>query len=224
MFCTNLRGARVAAALEAETGIPIYDTVATGLWQGLRLAGADPRRISGLGAAVRARPGRHGRRALSEASEWPEGTGVVPLEQVRGMSGLEFLSAIAEGRLPAPPIGATLGFRLVEVAEGRAVFAGAPQRAHYNPIGSVHGGWALTLLDSCTACAVHSTLAAGQGYISIETKVNFTRPLSADLGPLRAEGRVISVGRRIGTAEGRLTGADGRVYAHGTSTCLIFAL
>ena len=82
----------------------------------------------------------------------------------------------------------------------------------------------MTLLDSCTACAVQSTLAAGQGYTSVETKVNFTRPLTRDLGPLRAEGRVISVGRRIGTAEGRLLGADGRVYAHGTSTCLIFPL
>ena len=96
--------------------------------------------------------------------------------------------------------------------------------AFYNPLGSVHGGWAMTLLNSCTACAVHSTLAAGQGYTSVETKVNFTRPLSADSGPLRAEGQVISVGRRIGTAEGRLLGDGGRVYAHGTSTCLIFPL
>jgi uncharacterized protein (TIGR00369 family) len=157
-------------------------------------------------------------------SQWPAGTGVVPLEQIRALSGLEFLEAIAAGRLPAAPISAVLGFRLVEVAHGRTVFEGQPQPAFYNPIGSVHGGWALTLLDSCTACAVQTTLAAGQGYTSIETKVNFTRPLTADLGALRAEGRVISVGRRIGTAEGRLTGDDGRVYAHGTSTCLIFPL
>jgi uncharacterized protein (TIGR00369 family) len=161
---------------------------------------------------------------LSESAEFPAGTGVVPLDQVRALSGLEFLGGIAAGRLPAPPIGAVLGFRLVEVAHGRAVFEGQPQSAFYNPLGSVHGGWALTLLDSCTACAVQSTLAAGQGYTSVETKVNFTRPLSAASGSLRAEGRVISVGRRIGTAEGRLLGADGRVHAHGTSTCLIFAL
>jgi uncharacterized protein (TIGR00369 family) len=161
---------------------------------------------------------------LSETSELPAGTGVVPLEQIRTLSGLEFLGAIAAGSLPAPPISAVLGFRLVEVAHGRAVFEGEPQSAFYNPLGSVHGGWAMTLLDSCTACAVQSTLAAGQGYTSVETKVNFTRPLSMDSGPLRAEGQVISVGRRIGTAEGRLLGADGRVYAHGTSTCLIFPL
>ena len=161
---------------------------------------------------------------MSEATEWAAGTGVPPLEQVRTLSGLEFLGAIAAGRLPAPPISAVLGFRLVEVVHGRAVFEGQPQSAFYNPLGSVHGGWALTLLDSCTACAVQSTLAAGQGYTSVETKVNFTRPLTVESGRVRAEGRVISIGRRIGTADGRLIGADGRVYAHGSSTCLIFAL
>jgi uncharacterized protein (TIGR00369 family) len=161
---------------------------------------------------------------VSEAGKWAAGTGILPLEQIRALSGLEFLGGIATGRLPAPPIGAVLGFRLIEVVHGRAVFEGQPRSAFYNPLGSVHGGWALTLLDSCTACAVQSTLAAGQGYTSVETKVNFTRALSAGSGPLRAEGQVISVGRRIGTAEGRLLGADGRVYAHGTSTCLIFAL
>ena len=118
---------------------------------------------------------------MSEPGRLPAGTGVVPLEQIRALSGLEFLGAIAAGRLPAPPIGAVLGFRLVEVAHGRAVFEGAPQRAFYNPLGSVHGGWAMTLLNSCTACAVHSTLAAGQGYTSVETKVNFTRPLERGL-------------------------------------------
>jgi uncharacterized protein (TIGR00369 family) len=150
-------------------------------------------------------------------SEAP-GIGIVPLEQVRSLSGLEFLGAIAAGDLPSPPIGAALDFRLIEVAHGRAVFEGQPRSAYYSPLGYVHGGWAMTLLDSCTACAVHSTLVAGQAYTSVETKVNFTRPLNADLGPLRAEGQVISIGRRIGTAEGRLLGPDGRVYAHGTST------
>jgi uncharacterized protein (TIGR00369 family) len=161
---------------------------------------------------------------LSARSEPPIGTGVVPLEVIRSLSGLEFLRAIADGSLPAAPIGAVLGFRLVEVCHGLAVFEGEPRHEFYNPIGTVHGGWAMTLLDSCTACAVQSTLAAGQGYTSVETKVNFTRPLGLDSGIMRAEGRVISVGRRIGTADGRLLGADGRVYAHGTSTCLIFPL
>jgi uncharacterized protein (TIGR00369 family) len=154
----------------------------------------------------------------------PAGTGVVPLEQIRSLCGLEFLGAIAAGRLPAPPISALLNFRLVEVGHGLAIFEGEPRREFYNPIGSVHGGWAMTLLDSCAACAVQSTLAAGQGYTSVETKVNFTRPLTVESGVVRAEGRVISIGRRVGTADGRLLGADGRVYAHGTSTCLIFAL
>jgi uncharacterized protein (TIGR00369 family) len=161
---------------------------------------------------------------MSEPSDSSPRTGVVALEQIRGLSGLEFLAAIVAGRLPAAPISAVLGFRLVEVGPGLAVFEGAPLSAFYNPIGSVHGGWAMTLIDSCTACAVQTTLAAGQGYTSVETKVNFTRPLTIEAGPMRAEGRVISVGRRIGTADGRLLGADGRVYAHGTSTCLIFPL
>jgi uncharacterized protein (TIGR00369 family) len=149
---------------------------------------------------------------------------VVPLEQVRTLSGLEVLDMIVDGRLPPPPISAVLGFSLVEVGHGRAVFEGAPRSAFYNPLGAVHGGWAMTLIDSCTGCAVHSTLAAGHAYTTVETKVNFTRPLSAEVGTLRAEGQVISAGRRIGTAEGRLLGADGRVYAHGTSTCLIVPL
>ena len=104
------------------------------------------------------------------------------------------------------------------------MFEGEPRSEFYNPIGSVHGGWAVTLLDSCAACAVQTTHAAGQGYTSVETKVNFTRPLTVESGLMRAEGRVISIGRRIGTADGRLLGTDGRVYAHGTSTCLIFPL
>jgi uncharacterized protein (TIGR00369 family) len=161
---------------------------------------------------------------VSQPSQSPVGTGVVPLEQIRSLSGLEFLGAIAAGRLPAAPISALLNFRLVEVGHGLAVFEGEPRTEFYNPIGSVHGGWAMTLLDSCAACAVQSTLAAGQGYTSVETKVNFTRPLTVESGLVRAEGRVISIGRRIGTADGRLLGADGRVYAHGTSTCLNFPL
>ena len=114
VFCTNLRGAGVVAALEAETGVPVYDTVATGLWQGLRLAGADPRRIAGWGAPVRPAGVKLGW-PIRALSQWPVGTGVVPLEQIRSLSGLEFLGAIAAGRLPAAPISAVLGFRLVEV-------------------------------------------------------------------------------------------------------------
>jgi uncharacterized protein (TIGR00369 family) len=150
--------------------------------------------------------------------------GVSPVETIRSMSGLEFLRAIADGRLPHPPINDTLNFYLVEAAKDHAVFMGEPQHAFYNPIGSVHGGWASTLLDSCMACAAQTTLAAGQGYTTVELKVNLVRPLSSATGPVRAEGRVVSAGRTIVTAEGRIVGADGKLYAHGTTTCLVLGL
>jgi uncharacterized protein (TIGR00369 family) len=146
----------------------------------------------------------------------------VPLTVLAQRSGLELLRGVMTGQLPPPPIGTTLDFFLVEVESGRAVFQGNPKAAFYNPIGSVHGGWASTLLDSCVACAVHSTLPAGKGYTTIELKVNFVRPVMPDSGPMRAEGKVINVGNRIGTAEGRLTDAAGKLYAHATTTCLIF--
>ncbi len=150
-------------------------------------------------------------------------TGIVPRDVLATMSGLEFLSAIAAGRVPQPPIAATLGFRLVEVAAGHVVFEGLPEMRHYNPIGSVHGGFAATLLDSCMACAVHTTVPVGQVYTSLEIKVNFVRPITEATGLVRAEGRVIHAGRTTGTAEGRITDMAGKLLAHGTTTCLIFA-
>lgn len=150
--------------------------------------------------------------------------GVTPLETVRSLSGLEFLSRIASGALPRPPISGLLGFALAEVEEGRAVFVGEPKRDHYNPIGSVHGGFAATLLDSCMACAVQSRLPPGRGYTTLEFKVNLVRALSDETGPVRAEGTAIQVGSRVGTAEGRLVDSSGRLYAHGTTTCLIFPI
>lgn len=151
--------------------------------------------------------------------------GLVPVEEMAKLSGLDFLARVAAGDLPAPPMAATLGFALVEVARGRAVFRIQPELRHFNPLGSVHGGLAMTLLDSCIGCAVHTTLAAGLGYTSVETKVNFTRAIGQNSGPLLAEGRLVSEGRRICTAEGRLIGADdGRLYAHGTGTCLVFPI
>ncbi|BBK36753.1 thioesterase [Allostella sp. ATCC 35155] len=151
--------------------------------------------------------------------------GLVPIETMAAMSGLDFLSGLASGRFPVPPMAATLGFRLIEVERGRAVFRVLPELRHYNPIGSVHGGLAMTLLDSCIGCAVQTTLAAGLGYASVETKVNFTRAVGHASGPLLAEGRIVSEGRRICTAKGRLIGAeDGRLYAHGTGTCLVFPI
>lgn len=150
--------------------------------------------------------------------------GVTTVDEMKRVSGLDFLRGILEGRVPPPPMSQTLNFFLVDVAEGRAVFQGEPQHAFYNPIGSVHGGWACTLLDSCMGCAVQTTLPVGQGYITVDIKVNLIRPLSHASGPVRAEGKVVNAGRTIAIAEGRLVGPEGRLYAHGTSTCLVFAL
>jgi uncharacterized protein (TIGR00369 family) len=151
-------------------------------------------------------------------------TGVVPTDILASMSGLDILRQIADGRLPGPPIGELLGFRPIEVESGRVVFAATPDARHYNPIGSVHGGYVATLLDSCMSCAVHSMLEAGEGYTTVEFKVNLVRPISVDTGEVRAEGRIIHRGRQIGTAEGRLTDAKGRLLAHGTATCLVIRL
>ncbi len=138
-----------------------------------------------------------------------------------GMSGLEFLRAIAAGDLPQPPITATMDFRLVEVAEGRAVFRGRPAEFHYNPLGTVHGGFAGTLLDSVLGCAIHTTLPAGVLYTTLEYKVSLVRPITAETGEIVAEGRVVHPGRRVATAEGRLVDEAGRLSAHGTTTCLV---
>jgi uncharacterized protein (TIGR00369 family) len=138
------------------------------------------------------------------------------------MSGLEFLRAILEGRLPRPPISETLGFDLVEVAPGLAVFAMKPEFRHYNPLGTVHGGMAAVLLDSCMGCAVHSMLDKGRGYTTLEFKVNLVRAVTDRTGAIRAEGRALHIGRRSATAEGRLLDASGALLAHATTTCLVF--
>lgn len=148
--------------------------------------------------------------------------GVSSLEDMRSRSGLEFLRDIASGVLPLPPIGKTLNFFLLEADEGRAVFQGTPTFEFYNPIGTIHGGWAATLLDSCMACAVQTTLKKGQAYTTAELKLNLVRPLTDQTGPVRAEGKVIHAGRQVATSEGRLFGPDGKLYAHGTTTCMIF--
>lgn len=147
--------------------------------------------------------------------------GVATREEIAGLSGLEMLQAMIEGRLPSAPIGATMGFRLVEVAPGRAVFEGRPGPDLLNPLGQVHGGVALTLIDSAAGCAVHTELPPGVGYTTVETKVNFTRPIAPDGGAVRCEGRVLSQGRQIATAEARLLSAEGKLLAHGTSTLII---
>ena len=138
------------------------------------------------------------------------------------LSGMEYIQAIFGGELPAPPISELMGFRGVEAEPGRAVFEMEPGPQHYNPIGSVHGGIALTLLDSAMGCAVHTLLAAGVGYTTLEVKTNFVRPISVETGVIRCEGVVLHSGSRIATAEGKLTDGEGKLLAHGTTTCLIF--
>jgi uncharacterized protein (TIGR00369 family) len=143
-------------------------------------------------------------------------------EAGRGLSGLEYLGKIVAGELPRPPIGALMNFNITELSEGRAVFTVEPAEYHYNPIGVVHGGLAATLLDSAMGCAVHSTLPAGAGYTTLEIKVNYIRPMTAETGLVRCEAKVIHVGGRTATAEGRLEDEPGKLYAYGTTTCIIF--
>lgn len=146
---------------------------------------------------------------------------MVGANAARTLSGLEYLLAMGRGELPFPPIMAALGIGVVEAEEGRVVFEVEPQEYHYNPIGVVHGGVASTLCDSAMACAVHSTLPAGTGYTTLELKVNFVRALTRETGRVTCEGRIIHVGGRVATAEARVVDAEGRLYAHATSTCLV---
>lgn len=152
------------------------------------------------------------------------GIGVARPEQVAGKSGLQIMSAILQGELPFAPIGQTLDFVLVEVSEGRAVFQGTPGPAHLNPLGTVHGGWYATLLDSALGCAVHTMLPVGRGYTTAELGVNLVRAIGSKAPRVRAEGKVIHCGRQLATAEARLYGPDGTLYAHATTTCLVFEL
>ncbi|MGQ2978419.1 MAG: PaaI family thioesterase [Polaromonas sp.] len=141
---------------------------------------------------------------------------------VAGKTGLEVMQAMLAGALPFPHIAETLDFSLVEVAPGKAVFQGTPQLKHYNPLGSVHGGWYATLLDSALGCAVHTMMPAGRAYTTAELGVNIVRAASDKTGPLRAIGTVIHCGRQLATAEARIVGPDGKLYAHATTTCLVF--
>jgi uncharacterized protein (TIGR00369 family) len=146
----------------------------------------------------------------------------LPVERIVDRSGMEIFEAIFAGELPPAPIGDTLDFVPIHMAPGFAVFQGRPHRRHYNPLGTVHGGWFATLLDSAVGCAVHSTLPAGKGYTTLELKVNMLRPLTDQVPLVRAEGKLIHAGRQVATAEGRIIGPDGKLYAHATTTCLIF--
>ncbi len=139
-------------------------------------------------------------------------------------SGAEVLQAMIRGELPPPPVMATLGIEAVLFEEGRAVFRLDPDEMHYNPLGSVHGGVIATLLDSAAGCAVQSVLPEGQGYTSVDLSTKFLRPVTARTGPVTVEGTVVARGARTALAEARLSDAQGRLLAHATSTCLLFAL
>lgn len=149
-------------------------------------------------------------------------TGVVTAEVLLSYDGLDFLQALIAGELPAAPIMETLGFRLDAVEKGRAVFRATPEFRHYNPLGTVHAGFAATLLDSSMGCAVHTTLVKGEAYTTLELKLNLVRPLTEKTGPVAAEGRVVHRGRTVATAEADLKDAAGKLYAHATTTCMIF--
>lgn len=155
----------------------------------------------------------------SRTTTWTDPTGLA--DAVRELSGLELFRRLIAGELPMPSIGKTIGFRLIEAEEGRAVFEGEWGEHLLNPAGGLHGGWYGLVLDSAMGCAVHSTLPAGTGYTTLEYKVNITRGVTAESGKLRAEGWVVHRGRRTATAEGRVVDAAGKVYAHGSETCLI---
>ncbi len=137
------------------------------------------------------------------------------------ISGIAYLRAMQSGEFPPPPIAVLMGMWIAEVSEGRVVFAAEPSEYHYNPLGTVHGGVMATLLDSALGCAVQSMLPAGTSYTTLELKVNYLRPITIKTGTVYAEGKIIHLGGRIATAEGHLTGADGKLYAHGTTTCII---
>jgi uncharacterized protein (TIGR00369 family) len=159
-------------------------------------------------AAVRAR------RTNGSAAPHPEHFAAKP--------GMALLEAMLAGHMPPAEISHTMDFILVHVEPGRAVFQGKPQRRHYNPMGAVHGGWFATLLDSAVGCAVHTVMPAGKGYTTLELKVNIVRALTDRVPLVRAEGKTIHVGGQTATAEGRLVGADGKLYAHASTTCLVF--
>ncbi len=156
-------------------------------------------------------------RSLSVAWQDPS----ILAQAARTMSGFDFLRAICEGRLPPPPMAQLLGFRLAQVDSGHVVFECEPGEQHYNPIGVVHGGLAMTMLDSAMACSVQTMVPAGAGYTTLEAKVNLVRSITSTVGKLRAIGRTIHVGNRVGTAEGRLEDAAGKLYAHATTTCIV---
>jgi uncharacterized protein (TIGR00369 family) len=152
------------------------------------------------------------------------GPGTTRPQALAGRSGLEVMEAMLRGELPYPPISETLDFTIIEVGEGRAMFQGKPGPGHLNPMGGIHGGWYATLLDSALGCAVHTMMPPGRGYTTAELSVNLVRAIGAKAPRVRAEGKVLHCGRQLATAEAKLYGPEGTLYAHATTTCLVFEL
>lgn len=148
--------------------------------------------------------------------------GLATRNQIEGLTGLQQMQAMLSGQLPPPPISQTLDFTLMSVSDGEAVFQGRPLFRHYNPLGTVHGGWFATLLDSALGCAVHTTMPVGRAYTTLEFKVNLVRALTEKVPAVRAVGRVLHRGRQVSTAEANLVGHDGTLYAHASTTCIVF--
>ena len=162
--------------------------------------------------------------AVLAALERGPGPGVARPDQIAGMTGLEVMQAMLRGDIPYAAIAKTLDFTIVEVDAGRAVFQGTPGPAHLNPMGGIHGGWYATLLDSALGCAIHTLMPPGRGYTTAELGVNLVKAIGPKAPRVRAEGKVVHCGRQLATAEARLFGPDGTLYAHATTTCLVFEL
>jgi uncharacterized protein (TIGR00369 family) len=161
-------------------------------------------------------------REILQRLEGGPGPGVARPEQIAGKTGLEQMQAMLNGEIPFAAIAQTLDFLIVEVGDGSAVFQGTPGPQHLNPMGTVHGGWFATLLDSALGCAVHTKMPPGRAYTTAELSVNIVRALTPKVQRVRAIGRVIHCGRQLATAEAQLVGPDGTLYAHATTTCLVF--
>jgi len=163
-------------------------------------------------------------KAVMAQLEAGPGPGVPSFEQTEGKTGLDVMQDMIAGRLPYAAIAQTLDFTIMEVRPGVALFQGTPLAKHLNPLGTVHGGWVATLLDSALGCAIHTLMPPGRGYTTAELGVNYVKGLTPKVQRVRAEGKVIHCGRQLATAEARLFGPDGTLYAHATTTCLVFDL
>lgn len=148
-------------------------------------------------------------------------SGALSMAEVSALEPREFFEGIARGELPCPPIGELMDFIPIEWSPGTFIFQGTPNKSHYNPLGSVHGGYAATLLDSAMGCSIHTLLQKGQGYTTLDLRISYVRGMNEATGPIRAEGKVVHLGRSTALAEGRIVDASGRLYATGTTTCMV---